>query len=309
VEVVQLARPRVGWRIRRGWLTGYLFITPLLAFFLLYHVYPIVRAFEMSFTNYKYLAPADTRFVGLENYVEALQDRYVWNGVAIAAEYLLIYIPLVMVLSLAVALLLDRVASHVLAGIYRTIYFLPVVMPAVVVYVLWKLMYTPSTGLINYFVVDVFHLTSTRPQWLASPEMALPSIALMEVWRYVGYNVLLLLVGLGGINRELYEAARIDGANEWQITWHVTLPLLKPTLLVILVLKMRIFAIVEPMLVAPGVGQSTWTWAYYAYQQAFVQGTLRMGYASAVGHLGALVMGTLVYMQYRFLRGDRAEAR
>ena len=302
-----LARPRGGLRFRRSWLTGYLFIAPLLAFFLLYHVYPILRAFQMSFTNFKYLAPADTRFVGLDNYAEALADRYVLNGVAIAAEYLQIYIPLVMVLSLGVALLLDRVSSHLIGGVYRTIYFLPVVMPAVVVYVLWKLMYTPSIGLINYFVVDLFHLTSARPQWLASPEMALPSIALMEVWRYVGYNVLLLLVGLGSINRELYEAARIDGANEWQITWHITLPLLKPTLLVIMVLKMRIFAIVEPMLVAPGVGQSTWTWAYYAYQQAFVQGTLRMGYASAVGHLGALVMSALVYAQYRLLRGQRAE--
>src|SRR5262249_49552986 len=153
----------------------------------------------------------------------------------------------VMVVSIGLALLLDRVASHFLAGLYRTVYFLPVVMPAVVVYVLWKLMYSPSIGLINYFVVDLLRLTSTPPQWLASPHTALPSIAMMEVWPYVGYNVLLLLVGLGGINRELYEAARIDGASERQLIWHVTLPLLKPTLLVIMVLKMRIFAIVEPM--------------------------------------------------------------
>jgi len=128
----------------------------------------------------------------------------------------------------------------------------------------------------------------------------------MEVWRYVGYNVLLLLVGLGGINRELYEAARIDGASERQIIWRITLPLLKPTLLVIMVLKMRIFAILEPMLVASGPGSSTWTWAYYAYQQAFVEGTLRMGYASAVGYLGAVVMSLLVFAQYRVLRHERA---
>jgi ABC-type sugar transport system permease subunit len=179
-------------------------------------------------------------------------------------------------------------------------------MPAVVVYVLWKLMYSPSTGLVNYFVVDLFGLTATRPQWLASPDTALASIVMMEVWRYAGYNVLLLLVGLGGINRDLYEAARIDGASEWRLIWHITLPLLKPTLLVILVLKMRIFAIVEPMLVAPGVGDSTWTWAYYAYTTAFVDGNLRMGYASAVGHLGAVVMGLLVFLQYRLLRSERA---
>src|SRR5262245_26343128 len=301
-----VARARTGLRFKRSWITGYLFISPLLFFFALYHVYPIVRAFLMSFTNYKYLAAGDTRFVGLENYAEALQDRSVLHGIVIATQYLLMYVPLVLVVSLAVALLLDRVSSHFLAGFYRTVYYLPVIMPAVVVYVLWKLMYSPSIGLINYFVVDVFHMVSDRPQWLASPEAALPSIVVMEVWRYVGYNVLLLLVGLGSINRELYEAARIDGANEWQVIWHITLPLLKPTLLVIMVLKMRIFAIVEPMLVAPGVGDSTWTWAYYAYQTAFVEGNLRMGYASAVGHLGALVMSVLVYLQYRVLRHERA---
>jgi multiple sugar transport system permease protein len=118
--------------------------------------------------------------------------------------------------------------------------------------------------------------------------------------------VLLLLVGLGNIHRELYEAARIDGASEWQLIRHITLPLLKPVFLVMMVLKMGVFAVVEPMLIAPGVGQSTWTWAWYAYDQAFVQGNLRMGYASAIGYLGALFMSVFVYCQYRLFRHERA---
>jgi multiple sugar transport system permease protein len=128
----------------------------------------------------------------------------------------------------------------------------------------------------------------------------------MQVWHFLGYNVLLLLVGLSSINRELYEAARVDGASEWRVAWHVTLPLLKPTFLVIMVLKMRTFSVVEPMLVAPGVGDSTWTWGWYAYNTAFQSGALRMGYASAVGHLGALIMAGLVYAQYRIFRHERA---
>src|SRR5947209_1681456 len=116
------ARPRTSWRVRRRWLTGYLFITPLLLLFATYHLYPILRSLEMSFTNFKYLAPADTRFVGLDNYAEALGDPHVGHGVLLAAEYLLMYIPVVMLLSVGVALLLDRVASHALAGVYRTIY-------------------------------------------------------------------------------------------------------------------------------------------------------------------------------------------
>jgi multiple sugar transport system permease protein len=105
-----------------------------------------------------------------------------------------------------------------------------------VVYLLWKWMYIPSIGLVNYFVVDVFHLVGTRPTWLANPDMALASIVLMEVWRYLGYNVLLLLVGLGSINRDLYEAARIDGAGAWHRFRYVTWPHLRPTFFTVTIL-------------------------------------------------------------------------
>jgi ABC-type sugar transport system permease subunit len=288
-------------------LVGYLFIAPLVAMFLVYQAWPIARALWLSFTNYKYLQPQGTRFVGLANYVEALtEDPYVLRGLWLGAAYVLLYVPLVMVASLIVAIVLDRVSNRAMSGLYRTVYYLPVVMPPVVVYVLWKWMYYPSIGLLNYFLVDTFHLLATRPRWLADPDLALPAIALMQVWHYLGYNVLLLLVGLSSINRELYEAARIDGASESRIAWHVTVPLLKPTFLVIMVLKMRTFSVVEPMLVAPGVGDSTWTWGWYAYNTAFQTGNLRMGYASAIGHLGGLLMMALVYAQYRLFRHERA---
>lgn len=301
-----IATVRSRTRVRSQWLMGYAFISPLLAFFLVYHLYPILRALWLSFTNFKYLAQANTRFVGIDNYIEALSDRYVWHGVVLALEYLLMYVPLSLGLALVVAIVLDRVASQRLASAYRTIYYLPVVLPSVVVYVLWKWMYQPSIGLVNYFLVDTFRLFTARPTWLYGTEFALPSIAIMESWRFLGYNVLLLLVGLSAINRDLYEAARMDGASELQVVRHITLPLLKPTFLVLMVLKMRIFSILEPMLVAPGPSDSTWTWAWYAYNLAFVDGSLRMGYASAVGHVGAIVMCVFVYAQYRLFRHERA---
>jgi len=293
-------------RIKGEHLVGYAFIAPLLALFVVYHLYPIVRSVSMSFTNFKYLQPQGTHFIGLANYQEAIQSPYVLHGFLLGIEYLLIYVPLGMILALIVALPLDRVSHHFLAGAYRTIYYLPVVMPGAVVYVLWKWMYIPSFGLINYVLVDTLHLLSARPQWLGSPDWALASVAFMEIWRFLGYNVLLLLVGLGSINHELYEAARIDGASELQLIWHITLPLLKPIFLVMMVLKMNVFAVVEPMLIAPGVGESTWTWGWYAYDQAFLEGNLRMGYASAIGYLGALIMSVFVYFQYRLFRHDRA---
>lgn len=294
-------------RVKGDYLVAYAFISPLLFLFLMYHVYPILRSVWLSFTNFRYLLPQDTHFVGLANYSEALQSPYVLHGFLRGIEYMVIYVPLAMLLSLIVALLLDRISHRVLAGAYRTIYYLPVVMPGAVVYVLWKWMYIPSFGLVNYVLVDELHLfMNARPQWLGSPDWALPAVAFMEVWRYLGYNVLLLLVGLGSINHELYEAARMDGASELQVMWHITLPLLKPIFLVMMVLKMNVFAVVEPMLIAPGVGQSTWTWGWYAYDQAFLEGNLRMGYASAIGYLGAIVMSVFVYFQYRLFRHDRA---
>jgi ABC-type sugar transport system permease subunit len=306
MAAVPVAGARARPRFRARWLMGYLFITPLLAFFAVYHVYPIARAFWLSFTNFKYLAQAETRFVGIENYAEALSDKYVWHGVVLALEYLALYVPLSLGLALAAAVVLDRVGHRGLSSAYRTIYYLPVVLPGVVVYVLWKWMYQPSIGLVNYFLVDTLHLFASRPSWLYGTEFALPSIAIMEVWRFLGYNVLLFMVGLSAINRDLYEQARIDGASELQVIWHITLPLLKPTFLVLMVLKMRIFSILEPMLVAPGPSDSTWTWGWYAYNVAFVEGKMRMGYASAVGHLGALVMCLFVYVQYRLFRHERA---
>jgi len=294
------------FRIRGEYLVGYAFIAPLLAMFVVYHLYPIIRSFTMSFTNFKYLQPQGTHFIGLANYQEAAESPYVQHGILLGIEYMLIYIPLAMIIALVIALALDRVSQHFLAGAYRTIYYLPVIMPGAVVYVLWKWMYIPSFGLINYVLVDTLHLLAIRPQWLGSPDLALPSVAFMEVWRLLGYNVLLLLVGLGSINRELYEAARIDGASELQLIWHITLPLLKPIFLVMMVLKMSVFAVVEPMLIAPGVGDSTWTWGWYAYDQAFLEGNLRMGYASAIGYLGALIMSVFVYFQYRLFRHERA---
>jgi ABC-type sugar transport system permease subunit len=286
---------------------GYAFVLPLLAFFCLYRVYPILRAFWLSFTNYKYLMPAGTRFVGLSNYIEAVQDKYFRQGLLLGLRYVLIYVPLAIILSLILATLIDRIDNPFVVGAYRVILYLPVILPGAVVYILWKFMYMPNAGLINSFLVDVLHLVRERPQWLASSKTALTSIAIMEVWWYLGYNVLLFLIGLSSINRELYEAARIDGASEVRIFWHITLPLLKPIVLVQMVLKMRIFSIVTPMLIVAGPGQSTWTWGWYAYNLAFVEGNLRMGYASAVGHLGALLMTGLVYLQYRIFRFERVD--
>src|SRR5205814_2152702 len=127
--------------------------------------WPIGRAFWLSFTNYKYLARNNVDFVGLDNYLEAAQDPRVLHGIKLGVLYVLMYVPASMLLALFVALLLDRVAQRGASGFYRTIYYLPVVMPGAVVYVLWKWMYYPSFGLVNTILVDTLHVPF-RPQWL-----------------------------------------------------------------------------------------------------------------------------------------------
>ncbi|MEA3058736.1 MAG: multiple sugar transport system permease protein, partial [Sphingomonadales bacterium] len=170
------------------------------------------------------------------------------------------------------ALLLDRVQHPAAGGLYRVLFYIPAIIPSPLIFALWRWMYAPSTGLINFLVVDTLHIATSRPLWVADPHMAMPSIALMEWWWGLGQMAVFFLVGLNNISRDLYEAARIDGASEWQLIRRITLPLLRPTILTWVVLKITVFAVVVEMLVFGGTGDTLMTWARYAWENAFVYG-------------------------------------
>jgi multiple sugar transport system permease protein len=288
-------------------LPGYLFILPMVVFLVMYQAYPIIRVFIVSFTNYQYLNPGLEQFVGLTNYINALQDSDVWNGLRIALEFTLIFIPGGVLFPVVLALLLDRVRVPWLAGIYRTVLYLPALIPGPLVFILWNWIYNPSLGVLNWLIIDVFHLAThaNPPLWLGSDLWAVPAIAFMEWWWGLGYHTLFMMVGLSTIPGELYEAARLDGASEPRTAWHVSLPLLKPMLLIILVLRTgTAFGLLVEYLVLRTASGSTQSWTVYMYDLAFQNGQLPWGYAAAIGWIGALCMLVAVGVQYRVLRTD-----
>ncbi len=209
------------------------FLLPWLVGFGCFLLLPIVMSFYYSFCDYS-LVPADVsaRFVGARNYVELLHDALFWKVLGNTLMYSALAIPAGLLVSLVLALLLNtRVPGQ---AMFRTVIFLPSLVPAVAAAVLWAWLFNSRLGLINT-MLRWAHLPA--PNWLGDTRFALPALALMSLWS-VGYTVVILLAGLQGVPRELYEAADIDGANWARRLWHVTLPTLSPVIFFNLIMSL-----------------------------------------------------------------------
>ena len=280
-------------------LNSWVFLIPALFFFVGYMVYPILRVLWMSFTDYRYLSQEPARWVGLSNYAEAFADPLMYSGLWRAAQFTLMFLPGTIIFPLLLAILVDRVANPRLATFYRIILLIPAVIPDPMIFVLWKWMYNFQIGPINYFLVEVVGLFTpqTAPQWLGGTNLTLPAIAIFEIWWGLGYHSMFFLAGLASIPRELNEAARIDGANEWNLLWRVTIPRLRPILAVLVVLRFgSAMAVIDEYLIFGGFNRSspTYTWTVYMYDLAFKIGQWLQGYAAAIGWIGAMSMMVVV---------------
>jgi ABC-type sugar transport system permease subunit len=276
-----------------------LYILPALFFFLLYQLFPILRVLTMSFTDYFYLRQAPAPFVGFENYAKAFADPLVWQGLGRAAVFTALFLPGTIFVPLFLAILVDRVRSKRLASTYRLILLIPAVIPGPMIFLLWKWLFDFEIGPINRFLIDVLHLFNYRnaPQWLGNSGLAIPSIAFVEVWWGLGYHTIFFLAGLASIPPELFEASRIDGANEWQMFWHVTLPRLRPVMVILIVLRFgSAMAVIDEYLIMGGFNRSlpTYTWTVYMWHLAFNLGDWAQGYAAAIGWIGAGCMLVVV---------------
>ena len=283
------------WRPNGAWL----FIIPALAFFIGYQLLPILRVLWLSFTNTEYLSGEPGQWIGLQNYINALQDPLMIAGLWRAAQFTIMFLPGTIIFPLLLAILIDRVKSNRLATVYRIILLIPAVIPSTLVFVLWKWLYNFQIGPINSILVNVLHVFTlqTAPQWLGGTPLTLPSIAVMEVWWGLGYHSLFFLAGLAAIPKELFEAARVDGANEWQMFWSVTLPRLQPIMAILVVLRFgSAMAVIDEYLIFGGFNRAhpTYTWTVFMYDQAFKQGLWRQGFAAAIGMIGAIVMMIVV---------------
>jgi multiple sugar transport system permease protein len=288
--------------VNRRSIAGWAFAAPALTMLGLFFLVPVLLAFALSLTDFDLYALANTddlRFTGLRNYGQLLQTPLFWKALGNTFYFVIVGVPLSIGLSLGAALLLNGVASR-LVGLFRTALFAPVVTTLVAVAVIWRYLLHTRYGMINYLLEGV----GIDPvDWLGNPNWAMPAIILFAVWKNFGYNMVILLAGLQTIPSDLYEAARIDGANAWDRFRHVTLPGLGPMLLLVSVLTMagyfQLFA--EPYVMTQGGPvESTVSVLYFMYEQGFKWWNL--GFASAVAFILFLIMFTITAIQYRFAK-------
>lgn len=308
-DVVSLAPARADGQmaqLRQG-IGHWLFLLPALIFFIGYQVWPIFRVLWISFTNFEYLSDKPAQWVGLKNYIQALNDPLLWASLGRAALFTLMFLPGTIILPLLLAILVDRVSNQRLATLYRVILLIPAVIPSTLIFVLWKWMYNYQAGPINHFLVDTTGLFDLQnaPQWLGGTPLTLPSIAVMEIWWGLGYHTIFFIAGLAAISKDLPDAARIDGASEWQVFWHIIRPQLAPIMMILVVLRFgTAMAVIDEYLIFGGFNRAspTYTWTVMMYDQAFKLGLWRQGYAAAIGMIGAVAMMAVMVLLLRIFR-------
>ena len=292
--------------LRHG-MSPWWFLLPAVLFFVSYQAYPIFRVLWISFTDYQYLSSEPAHFVGFNNYAAALNDPLMWSSLWRATMFTIMFLPGTIILPLLLAILVDKVSNPRLATLYRVVLLIPAVIPSTLVFVLWKWMYNYQVGPINHLLVDVFGLFTLQnaPQWLGGTSLTLPAIAVMEVWWGLGYHTIFFLAGLAAIPKDLPEAARIDGASEWSIFWHITRPALAPIMMILVVLRFgTAMAVIDEYLIFGGFNRDspTYTWTMFMYDQAFKLGLWRQGFAAAIGMIGAIAMMIVMIILIRIFR-------
>jgi multiple sugar transport system permease protein len=274
---------------------------PFCLLFLVFTAWPVVQSLFMSITDTRardLRKPFSVNIIGLDNFTKALSDPIFRKAAANTAYFVLVGMPLTLVIALAAALALDKGITRFRA-VFRLGFYMPVITSIVAVAVVWRFLLQDPGGLINTVLGWV---GITGPNWLGDPNWSMPSLILMAAWRNFGTAMIIFLAGLQAVPGELHEAAAIDGAGAWQRFRHVTLPLLRPTLLFVMVTTsigyLQVFE--EPFVMTKGGPlNSTMTVSYYTYQQF---GFGNYGLASAMSYLIFVVIAIVTAIQFRLLR-------
>jgi multiple sugar transport system permease protein len=278
---------------------AWLFVTPALMVLGLFFLLPVIAALILSVTDYDLYALADIRnlrFVALQNYWALLQRPLFWSALGHTVYFVVVGVPLSLMASLGSALLLNSPLAR-FKPFFRTALFAPVVTTVVAVAVIWRYLFNTKYGLINY-VLDSIGMPTV--DWLGDPHWAMPTIILFAVWKNFGYNMIIFMAGLQAIPGDLYEAARIDGASAWAQFRHITLPMLKPTMVMVSILTVsgyfQLFA--EPYVMTEGGPlQSTTSVLYLMYEEGFKWWNL--GSASAVAFILFVIMFAVTAVMLR----------
>lgn len=278
---------------------GLAFILPAGIGLIAFYLWPLIRGVWLSFTEYNLLTPE--RPVGLANYDRMIHDSTFWNAVKVTVEYVVINIGVQTMLALLIAVLMQRLTQSTLV---RSLVLTPYLVSNVVAAMLWLWILDTTLGVSNQIIEAI---TGSSVNFFSST-LAIPTIALINVWRHVGYTALLIFAGLQSIPGSVYEAGKVDGASEWTMFWRITVPLLRPILALVLIMTMiGSFQVFDTVSVTTQGGpvNATRVLQYYIYDLAFSR--FQFGYASALAVALLIILAAITILQYKLTRAGSTD--
>jgi multiple sugar transport system permease protein len=279
-------------------LLPYWLVSPYLIFVSVFVAFPVLFCFFLTFHKWNIISPMT--FIGTDNYSRLIHDRLFWKAIGNTLKFLLLHIPLQLVISLFLAYLLNQQLRA--ASFFRSSFFMPVIVSGVVVTILWQQLLGYDSGVINRALM---HMGGRKIGWLVDPGIAIYSIAVMATWKNLGLYVILFLVGLQTVPTQYYEAAKMEGASRWQQFYHITLPMINPTIFMVVILSTigGFSLFIEPYIMTGGGPLNTTLSAVlYIYKQAFQY--YNMGYSATLGFFYALMIMTVVILQKKFIEKE-----
>lgn len=284
--------PKKRWR---QWVTGYSMILPNFIGFFIFMLIPIIATIGLGFTEWDLVN--DPRWVGLDNYKHLFKDRIFWLSFKKTIWFTLINVPVQSFLALLIAVLLNRKLKAL--NLFRTLFIIPWVCMSVAVGLTWTWLFNTQFGYINHVLTS---LGLERIGWLTSDKLALYAVIFVNIWQYLGWHIILLLAGLQIVPQELYEAATVDGANNWMKFWKITIPMISPIffydLVVNMIMTLQIFDLPFAM-TNGGPGNATRVFNLYLYQKGF--SFLLMGEACSMGVVLFVLIMVATFLVFKFL--------
>lgn len=290
-------RPK-GKPLSRRRMLPYLMVSPYLIFVAVFVLFPVFFCLFLTFHKWNIIGPM--HFIGIDNYTRLFHDRLFWKAIGNTLKFLLLHIPLQLAVSLFLAYLLNQSIRAV--PFFRGSFFLPVIVSGVVITILWQQLLGYDNGVINRLLST---MGIPKIGWLVNPNVAIYSIAVMATWKNVGLYVILFLIGLQTVPQQYYEAAKLEGANRWQQFYHITLPMINPTIFMVVILSTigGFSLFIEPYIMTGGGPMNqTLSAVLYIYKQAFQ--FYNMGYSATLGFFYALIIMTVVVLQKKFIERE-----
>jgi len=281
--------------MKKNKLLPYLLVSPYLIHLLVFVAFPVFFSIYLTFNKWNIISPME--FIGFGNFMRVFQDTLFFKAIFNTLKFLIVHIPLQIIVALLLAEILNQKIKF--RPFFRAAFFLPVVVSGVVVSMLWQQLYGFDTGILNRILTTI---GLGKVGWLVDPDMAMVSIAVMATWKNVGLYVILFLVGLQTVPPQYYEAADLEGASHWQKFWHITLPMINPTIFMVVILSTigGFSLFIEPYIMTGGGPlNSTLSAVLYIYKQAFTN--YHMGYSATLGFFFAFIILLVVVIQKRFI--------